>query len=216
LEHMNWVYYAGRWATWLLLVLFARWKVTGRNNIPAGGPLLIVANHLSLADPPIIGTSIHRRMVFLAKEDLFRARVSSYFIRNYGALSLRRGGLNRKTLASAEAWLAQGNALVMFPEGGRSPDRQLQHAFSGSAMLAIRLGVPILPVGISGTEVIKGLGWCRHRPRIGVNIGPVFMPPADGSKDRETLQTFTDTIMEHIAALLPPEYQGNKYTGKKP
>ncbi|MFC1963933.1 lysophospholipid acyltransferase family protein [Chloroflexota bacterium] len=213
---MNWVYYAGRWATWVLLFLLTRWKVTGRENIPTKGPLLIAANHLSLADPPIIGTSIRRKMIFFAKEDLFRAKYSSYFIRNYGALPLRRGGLNRKALASAEASLANGIALVMFPEGGRSRNLQLQDAFPGSAMLAIRLGVPILPVGISGTEVVKGLGWCWRRPRITVNIGPVFMPPEDGNKDRAALQEFTDNIMEHIAALLPPKYRGEKYLGNQP
>ncbi|MFH1651746.1 MAG: lysophospholipid acyltransferase family protein [Chloroflexota bacterium] len=210
---MHWFYYIGRVITWLLLMLFARWQVHGRENVPPGGPLLIVANHISLADPPVIGLSIRRRMQFMAKEELFRARYTSYFIRHYGTFPVKRRGLNRRTLELAEAWLAAGNALVMFPEGGRSPDNRLQPAFPGTALLAGKLGAPILPVGITGTEVVTGLGkWMLRRPVIRLNIGPVFTLP-DKKPDRDDLQHYTNIIMEHIAALLPAERRGS-YTGK--
>ena len=210
---MHWVYYAGRWATKIVLLLLTRWQVTGKENIPGHGPLLIVANHLNLADPPILGASIRRKMVFMAKEELFQTRISSYFVRNYGAFPVRRGGLNRKTLKDAEQHLAQGLALVMFPEGRRSKDCQLQPAFPGTALLASRIGAPILPIGISGTEKIRGLGWCLHRPKISINIGTPFQPPANNKLDRTDLVKLTNSIMEHIAALLPQEY-GGSYTGE--
>lgn len=210
---MHWVYYAGRWVTWLILLLFTRWRVTGKENIPAHGPLLIVANHLGVADPPILGAVIPRKMVFLAKEELFQARYSSYFIRNFGTLPVRRGGLNREMLKQAEHWLAQGMALVMFPEGSRSQDRRLQPALPGTALLASRIKVPILPVGITGTEKIRGLGWCLRRPRININIGAPFQPPSNNKLDKTERDKLTNSIMEHIAALLPQEYRGS-YTGK--
>ena len=209
---MHWVYYAGRWATKIVLLLLTRWRVTGKENIPGQGPLLIVANHLHIADPPILGASIPRKMLFMAKEELFQARFSSYFVRNYGAFPVRRGGLNRKTLKQAEQQLAQGIALVMFPEGRRSQNCRLQPAFPGTALLASRSGAPILPVGITGTERIKGLGWCLRRPRITINIGTPFQPPVNTKLNRTELNQLTKSIMEHIATLLPIEYRGD-YAG---
>lgn len=212
---MHWVYYVGRFLTRLLLFLFARWQVRGRENIPERGPLLIVSNHLNLADPPIIGVSIKRKAMFIAKEELFRSRFSGYIVGNYGAFPIRRGRLDRGALRQAEQLLARGLALIMFPEGRRSKDGRLQPAFAGSALIAARSNVPILPVGITGTEKIKGKAWLWRRPRITVNIGhPFRLPVVNGKLTRAELTQFTSSMMEHIAELLPPEYRENS-TGKK-
>ena len=207
---MHSVYYAGRFLTRILLLLFTRWQVKGCENIPSQGPLLIVANHLNLADPPILGLSVGRKVLFMAKEELFHSRLSSYFMRNFGAFPVRRGGLDRKALSHAEEWLAQGGALVMFPEGKRSQNTQLQPAFPGPARVASRIGVPILPVGIIGTENIKGMTWWLRRPNVTVNIGHPFQPPPVSSKlTKAELAQLTNSIMERIAELLPPKYRGN-------
>ena len=206
---MHWFYYFGRFLIRLLMLLLTRWQVKGKENIPCQGPLLIVANHLNLADPPILGAAIRRKAVFMAKEELFQQRFSSYIVRNLGAFPVRRGGLDRKALKQAEQILAQGMALIMFPEGKRSDDSQLQPAFPGSAFIASRIGAPILPVGITGTENIGGLTWWLRRPRITVNIGHVFQLPSSNSKlTRIERARLTNSIMEHIAELLPPEYRG--------
>ncbi|MFC1917943.1 lysophospholipid acyltransferase family protein [Chloroflexota bacterium] len=210
---MHWIYYAARIVTGTILLLLTRWQVTGQENVPKDGPLLIVSNHLSLADPLILGASFKRKLIFMAKEELFQTKLSSYFIRNLGAFPVKRGGFNRKTITEAADCLKKGMALVVFPEGQRSRDYQLQPAFPGSALLASRLGVPILPVGMTGTEAIKGLGWCLRRPRIKINIGPVFSPPQQQKLDRAKLLQCTNEIMEHIAALLPTAYRGI-YNGK--
>ena len=207
---MSWVYYVGRFLVWVLLLLFTRWRVRGRENVPDHGPLLIVANHLHLADPPILGLAVGRRVRFMAKIELFRSRFSGYFIRNLGAFPIHRGRLDRKALNQAEHWLLQGVALVMFPEGKRSKNAQLQPAFSGSALIASRIGAPILPAGIAGTEKIKGVTWWLRRPEITINIGRPFYPPAVNEKlTKAELAQLTNSIMEHIAELLPPEYRGN-------
>ncbi len=204
---MHWVY-TGRFMMRALLHLLTRPQVTGRENVPEHGPLLIVANHLSLVDPPLLSASIRRKTIFMAKEELFRSRFSSYFMRNFGAFPVRRGGLDRKALKEAEQWLARGMALVMFPEGKRSQNARLQPAFPGSALIASRFGSPILPVGITGTEKIKGATWWLRRPRITVNIGQPFQLPQSGDRpDKNVLAQQTELLMEHIAALLPPEYR---------
>ena len=213
---MHWVYYTGRFLIKVVLLLLTRWRVLGRENIPDDGSLLIVANHLNLADPPLIRASINRKTVFMAKEDLFNQSFSGYIVRNSGAFPVRRGGLDRKALQEAEQWLAKGMAVVMFPEGKRSKNAQLQPAFPGSALIASRLGVAILPVGIAGTEHIKGKTWWLHRPRITVNIGqPLYPPTANGKRSRAELAQLTDSIMEKIAALLPLEYRGHYAGGEK-
>lgn len=212
---MNWFYYVGRALISLLLFLLTRCQVRGRENVPAQGPLLIAANHINLTDPPVLGASISRKVMFMAKEELFRSRLSGYFMRNFGAFPIRRGQVDRVALRRAEQLLAQGWALGMFPEGGRSKSDQLQAALPGSALIALRSGVPVLPVGIAGTEKIKGLGWLFRRPRITVNIGRPFSPPqVNGRLTKAELTDFTDSIMEHIAELLPTEYRG-KYKSKR-
>jgi len=211
---MHWVYYFGRVLTRIAL-LFTRWQVLGKENIPSQGPLLIVSNHINLADPPVLGTSIRRKTIFMAKEDLFRPKFIRYFVQNFGAFPVRRGQLDRKAFRQAKRLLAQGWALVMFPEGGRSENAQLQSALSGSALIAVRSGVPILPIGITGTESVKGIGWLLRHPKITINIGyPFSLPQADGKLTKAELAEFTDSIMEHIAELLPEEYRGI-YAGKK-
>ena len=198
----------------ILLLLLTRWKVEGQENIPPDGPLIIVANHLSLADPPVLGIIINRRVVFMAKEELFQARFSSYFIR-YFSFPVRRGGLDRKTLLRAKQSLNHHLALVMFPEGRRSKTIRLQSAFSGSALLASRIGAPILPVGITGTEHIKGIAWWLRRPKITVKIGyPFYLTSANEKIKKAERTQLTESMMEHIAGLLPPEYRG-KYSGRQ-
>ncbi len=206
---MHWIYYGGRYLTRMILVLFTRWRVFGREQIPDEGPLLVAANHLNLADPPIMGCSINRQAMFMAKEELFLHRIQRYIVRNYGAFPVRRGGMNREALRFAEKWFERGKVLIVFPEGRRSIEAQMVDAFSGSALIAVRNRVPILPVGIYGTEKITGLTWWLRRPRITVNIGrPFNLPSVNGKVTKEQLAEFTHSIMARIAELLPGEYRG--------
>jgi len=207
---VSWVYYVGSVLVRVLLLLLTRWQVKGKENIPSQGPLLVVVNHLNLADPPIIGVSLGRKAMFMAKEELFRSKFSSYFVGGFGAFPVHRGRLDRKALRQAERVLTEGLALVMFPEATRSKNAQLQPAFPGSALVALRSGAPILPVGISGTEKIKGTAWWLHRPQLTVNIGhPFRLPAINGKLSKVELAGFTGFIMGHIAELLPAEYQGD-------
>ena len=210
---MSWIYYTGRAIVWLLFLLLTRREVKGRANVPGDGPLLIVANHLNLADPPLLGISFGRKVIFMAKEELFRSRFTAYFMRRFGTFPVNRRRFGRAALRQARQVLDDGLALVVFPEGKRSHTGQLEAAFPGAALIACRSSVPIIPVGIIGTEQVKGITWIWRRPRITVNIGrPFYLTPLDGKLTRKELAELANSMMKQIAELLPREYRGNYQT----
>lgn len=207
---MPWLYYLLSVVVKTLLFLLTSWEVRGRENVPREGAVVVVANHLNLADPPVLGASLGRRVVFMAKKELFQSRLSSYLIRSLGAFPVQRGGPVREALRQANQVLANGQVLVVFPEGRRSKNAQLQPAFPGSALIALHNGVPVLPVGITGTEKIKGAAWFLRRPKITVNIGrPFSLSPVSNNLTKAELAELTHFVMERIAELLPPEYRGS-------
>lgn len=146
----------------------------------------------------------------MAKEELFRSKLASYFMSSLRSFPVSKGRLDRKALRRAMQVLADGLVLVIFPEGMRSRGGRLRAAFPGAALIALRSGVPIIPVGITGTEKLKGLAWLWHRPEVTVNIGPPFSLPSASSKlTKVELSRLTDVIMGRIAELLPVEYRGH-------
>lgn len=209
-QGVPWYYYVAGLLVRSWLRLFTHWQVTGRENIPSQGPLLVVANHVSFIDIPLIGASLDRRLIFMAKQNLFDYPLLSYLVRAFGSIPVHRGKPDRRALRQAEQALTQGQTLVIFPEGTRSRSGRLQRAFPGMALIALRSGTPILPVAITGTKGIKNLAWLLRRPRITVNFGSPFqLPPVNGKLSRTKLTELTNHIMAHIAELLPAEYRGN-------
>jgi len=166
-QMMSWLYYVGHWGVSLFLFLFTRFRVKGRNNVPGQGPVLVTSNHLSLMDPPVVGVSMRRTIIFMAKEELFSSKISGYFIRRFGAFPVHRGRFDREAIRQAEQTLAKNRMLVMFPEGHRrGQEGYTPEGYVGAALIANRTKAPILPVGITGTESIKGWKWFFRRPRI--------------------------------------------------
>jgi 1-acyl-sn-glycerol-3-phosphate acyltransferase len=206
---LSWLYYLGCWLARLLLLVFTRWEVKGKENVPTSGALIVVANHLHNADPPILGASIPRKLLFMAKEELFQSWPGGFFISAVGAFPVRRGGQDRRALKTAQAMLRQGMVVAMFPEGTRSKTAQLQTAFPGSALVALQCGAPVLPVGITGSDKLRGGALLFRRPRVLVNIGhPFTLPHGDRVLSRSVLQEATTVMMNSIAGLLPPSYRG--------
>ena len=190
------------------LVLLARWRVEGKGNVPPRGPLIIVANHLSFIDPPLVAASVPRPIIFLAKRELFNHGLMGPFVRLYGALEINREKARREPLVKLLEHLGRDQAVGLFPEGTRSRGR-MRKAKPGVALVAMKSGAPILPVGVHGSERVRGVRSLFTRPRITVSIGPPFtLPVLEGPIGRAQLTSMTDIIMRRIAAQLPPEYRG--------
>ena len=196
----------------LLYRLLFRWTVVGTENVPSSGSLLVVANHMHLADPILLMLSLPRWVTFMAKVELFQNRALGQLLRDAGMFPVARGGdvqQKRDVLRQAEELLVNGHVLAIFPEGSRSRSGTLQEGKGGAAILAIRAGVPILPMAIDGTEKLHGVGWLFRRPRITVTIGPAFRLQSEGERlPRSELSRLTTEIMRHIAQLLPLERRG--------
>lgn len=206
---MGVIYAVDNAAVRMLLIALTRWRVEGKDNVPRRGPLVIVSNHLSLIDPPLLGVSVPRTIRFMAKQELFDSFFARVVVQGYGAFPVRRGQLDRAAIRGALQALQDGQVLGMFPEGTRSRNGQLQPAELGASLIAARSGVPILPVGISGSERVNGIISILRRPQITVNIGrPFALPSLGGGSGRSRLAHHTELIMERIAELLPHGYRG--------
>jgi 1-acyl-sn-glycerol-3-phosphate acyltransferase len=192
-----------------LLWLLSDFRVDGRGNVPLEGPLLVVSNHLNNTDPIVLGAVLPRRVVFMAKVELFRVPVFGRMVKAYGAFPVRRFEADLKALRVSSNVLASGLALGMFPEGHRSRTGGLLRAHPGTALVALRSGALILPVAITGTENLRS-PWAilRRRPRVRVVVGTPFRLGEPGPARGEAVAAGTDRIMREIAALLPASYRG--------
>jgi 1-acyl-sn-glycerol-3-phosphate acyltransferase len=204
---MSWILFISRIFLKTFFFTFTRLEVRGKANTPKRESLLVVANHLSALDPPLVGVEIGRPVVFMAKEELFHSRFLGYFMYRLGAFPVHRGRMDREALRRSAEVLAQKRALAMFPEGARKGSRDYQiEGFMGAALIAEHSDVRILPVGVSGTEGIKGWRWIMHRPSVKINIGiPFRLPSVTGKSRRDELAAHTAIIMDHIIVLLSDE-----------
>lgn len=202
-------YRLGKVLSRIFIPTFGSIRVTGQEHVPRTGPLIIVANHQSNADPPVMVYAIPRGIFFMAKRSLFWGPVVSYLLRAVHVHPVNRDGRDTDAVRWALQTLESGRALLIFPEGTRSPGA-LRKATDGLAYLALSSGAPVLPVAMTGTEHIRGMFRIAfHFKRLRVNIGePFLLPRPEGRLDRTQLQDATNEVMARIAALLPPSYRG--------
>lgn len=193
-----------------------RVSVEGLEHVPKSGALILAGNHISNADPPLLAgwltPALGRPVHWMAKAEALEWPLAGWFMRQNGAFGIRRGAADTEAFRLARAVLADGRVLGTFPEGTRSPTAALQRAKDGVTLLALRSGAPVLPIGVSGTDLFwpRGRKLWRVGGRISMRVGEPFVlerrVAPDGTK--ESVEDVTTRLMLRIAELLPERHRG--------
>jgi 1-acyl-sn-glycerol-3-phosphate acyltransferase len=198
------------WFFSILVRALSKTRAEGLENVPTSGPYIMVSNHLSMADLPV--TYIYLggpHITGWAAEKWRNHPLFTPIIRLGGGIFIERGEVDRTALEAAVKWLRSGKAFGMSPEGTRSRNGSMQRAKTGAAYLADAADVPILPVGIIGTDQTFWTLARLRRPELLVRVGKTFrLRPLDTNGRSASLRRNTDEIMCRIAALLPRRYWG--------
>lgn len=173
---------------------YYRGRLYGRENVPKTGGLVVVSNHASLCDPPLLSCCVGRPVAYMAKEELFEIPLLKQGISLYGAYPVKRSAADRSAIRAALKTLEQGWAAGIFLQGKRTPDGRVTEPKLGAAMIAAKAKVPILPVSLWGTEKIPQKG--VRFPAITARIGEPLSPPV--SNKREALESVTQKCAEII------------------
>jgi len=196
---------------WLGRVLFKA-RIEGVEHVPRVDAFILVANHCSNLDPPLVGwatgNQVGRVIHFMAKIEMRKWPILGWLATQSAVVFVRRGEGDRSAQRLLLEAVADGRPIGLFVEGTRSRDGHLKAVLPGAAFLAMRSGAPLLPVGIAGTHrLFPGHSRWPHATRITIRIGAPFTLAhvPDGRLNREALAAGTARITEAIAALLPPE-----------
>jgi 1-acyl-sn-glycerol-3-phosphate acyltransferase len=183
-----------------------RWRIEGLQHIPASGPALVAANHISLADPPAVGYLVDlrgREARFLATSGLFRYPILAGLLRRMGQIPVERATSRAAaSLEPAAAALRAGEVVVIFPEGGLSADLEPGRGRTGVARLARTAGLPVVPVGVWGTHRLHAKG---HGPRwrpglvVAAAVGRPLAEPAGDEDDRAAAERIMAAVAAQVA-----------------
>ena len=199
----------------LLTTVFRPW-VTGLENVPRTGPIIVVCNHLSFVDSIFLPLMIDRQMAFLAKSDYFTGKglkgwLVRFFMTSAGQLPIDRTGgkASEASLNAGLQILAEGGVLAIYPEGTRSPDGRMYRGRTGVARIILEAHVPVIPAAVIGTEKVMPLGSTIPKVhKVGVVIGkPLDFSRFEGMEsDRFVLRSITDEIIYEMNKLSEQEY----------
>jgi 1-acyl-sn-glycerol-3-phosphate acyltransferase len=174
----SWLYWISRFGVLTALKLKYRLHIHGREHIPLKGGAVIVANHSSYLDPPVMCSCIDSRIVhFMARDTLFKSRFSRWYFRSVRVIPIDRTRGDLGALRQAIATLKEGKVIGLFPEGTRSPDGQMREAKGGIGFLIAKGSVPVVPIYIDGTYKAFPKGASKLRPaRLSVRVGKPITP----------------------------------------
>ena len=195
------LYHAFKWSIVSpMLHTYFRGRIYGVENVPQSGKLVVVSNHASYFDPPIVSNCVRRPVAYMAKEELFEVPVLAQAIKLYGAYPVSRGSGDRNSIRSALEYLENGWAVGVFLEGTRTPDGRITDPKRGAALLAAKAKAPFLPVSLWGSDKIlqKGSALPRAVP-LTIRIGKLIDAPS--STNKAELQAVTDQCATAINQL---------------
>jgi 1-acyl-sn-glycerol-3-phosphate acyltransferase len=201
-----------RWLIQLLFRLIARVTLHGGEHIPASGAYIIVSNHIGRLDAPLVYYLLGRQdVIMLVAEKYRQSAFYRWFFKQLDGIWVDRFNADLGALRATLSRLRQGQVLAMAPEGTRSKTGKLNYAHPGASYLAVKAGVPLVPVGVVGTQDSLVAERLKHLQRLDIQLyvgEPFRLPPLNGGDRDEALQAYTDEIMCRIAALLPPAVRG--------
>ncbi|HEU5079688.1 MAG TPA: lysophospholipid acyltransferase family protein [Opitutaceae bacterium] len=191
--------------------MFFRGEVRGTEYLPKRGAFLIASNHASHLDPPFVGCQVGKQMAFFARKTLWKPGLASWWLDGVGTIPVDRdGGSDVTAIKRVLQALKQEKPVILFPEGTRSPDGNLQTPKPGVGLIACRTGVPVVPARIFGSDIAFGKeGKLRLGTPVSVVFGKPLQPeeydhPADG---KERYQRASERIFKAIAALQKPRVE---------
>lgn len=199
-EHRpNWDYELVRTVLAPYLLGFFRTRAYDTHNVPADGPCILAPNHFSFLDHFFLAIYLRRKVHFMAKSQLFKLPMWPFF--NYGGVfPVRRGHADEEAFETARTILARGDIVVMYVEGGRSRSGELGIPRPGVGRLALETGVPVVPVGIVGSE--KARNWKRLQfPKVSVRFGAPVRFDAIEAPTRDQAQYASEQVFERIRSL---------------
>jgi len=139
-----------------VLAVIRRWEVYGVENLPRRGGAIVISNHISYWDPVVVACALNRRVYFMAKAELFKIPLLGPVIKKLGAFPVRRNGPDPSSVRRSIQLLKNNKIIGIFPEGTRSHSGEILDPHLGAAMLALKVGVPIVPVAVTGTKGVVG------------------------------------------------------------
>ncbi|MEY2421301.1 MAG: 1-acyl-sn-glycerol-3-phosphate acyltransferase [Acidimicrobiaceae bacterium] len=184
---------------------FGRIKVIGRDNIPRDRPFILAPVHRSNIDFALASLVTPRRMRYMGKDSIFKFKALNPFFHALGAFPVHRGAADREALRRSIAVIESGQPLVMFPEGTRQSGPVVEELFDGTAYVAAKTRVPIIPVGIGGSEAAmpKGSKFI-HPTKLVLIVGQPLEPPApreSGGTSRRAVRELTDQLRAELQKL---------------
>ena len=200
---MNVYYWLGYHLSRLVGRLFFRFRIIHRERMLQSGPVILAMNHQSYLDPPLAGTTCDRAVYFLARRTLLDAPLLSWLLPKLNVIPVNQEGIDRSALKSLIRVLKAGNAALVFPEGSRTPDGNLQPAEAGLGLIIAKTMAPVVPMRIFGAhEALPRGGGLRFAP-ITIVIGdPIFFTAADLSRaSKDLYKRLSQRVMDAIAAL---------------
>lgn len=178
----------------MILITVRRWDVKCRENLPASGGVLLVANHTSYWDPVVVICALKRKVHFMAKAELFNIPVIGYVLRISGSFPVRRDKSDREAIRTAVRLLEEGQVVGVFPEGTRSHTGELLKPHLGAAMLASKAKAPMVPIALIGTRGVFG--------RVKMIIGTPIVSQETKKSSKADLEKASDLVMDQIASMM--------------